>query len=369
MNAAYSLFQAMKQENLGYVYKGNISESIIDVILELTEKNLDNVGENKKIKKRIYFIMVESLQNIWRHQSSNITTQIDTDSFFIIQKHGKKYFISTGNLIEKDKKTEIIKHIEHINSLESDDLKKYSKAVLENSQMSSKGGAGLGLIEIARRSKAKLNYHFENIDDNHAYFYLHTEVPLGIDEDKEGFLTNTDIQTIHKNIIDDNISFIFNGIFNQDSLLNLISVVDAQIDTTLSSKRRLFNIIIEMIQNIVKHACNFDDNVNSLGKPAIFYLKTNSANSISFISGNYIKNNEVESLKSHFEIINKANEKELNKIYNEKLMDFHSPSNLGAGLGIIDLKMKSKQKIFYNLQKINDICSFLTIEVVANLDT
>jgi hypothetical protein len=60
--------------------------------------------------------------------------------------------------------------IEKINSLSNDELKEMYKFILNYQKLSSKGGGGLGLIDIARKSDKKLEYVFYPYNDNY-YFY------------------------------------------------------------------------------------------------------------------------------------------------------------------------------------------------------
>ena len=42
--------------------------------------------------------------------------------------------------------------------------------------MSKKGGAGLGFIDIARKSGNKLEYHFEKINDDYYFFIINSQI-------------------------------------------------------------------------------------------------------------------------------------------------------------------------------------------------
>jgi hypothetical protein len=57
-----------------------------------------------------------------------------------------------------------------------EDLKNYQHEVLSASGFSEKGGAGLGLIEMVRKSGNKLSYGFENINEKNSYFYFQTKI-------------------------------------------------------------------------------------------------------------------------------------------------------------------------------------------------
>ena len=59
-----------------------------------------------------------------------------------------------------------------VNSLDSDELRGLYQMKLANDPRTDKGTAGLGLIDIARKSKSKLNYEFIEIDEFSSFFCL-----------------------------------------------------------------------------------------------------------------------------------------------------------------------------------------------------
>ena len=58
-----------------------------------------------------------------------------------------------------------------------DGLKMLYKEVLNNEERTEKGGGGLGIIDIARKSKQKLVYDFMDIDDQYSFFSLYIKIP------------------------------------------------------------------------------------------------------------------------------------------------------------------------------------------------
>ena len=64
-------------------------------------------------------------------------------------------------------------------------LKSYYKEVLNNGEMSAKGGGGLGMIDIARKSGRKLEYRFDPIDDSFSFFSLHVKVAQNKKEEEK----------------------------------------------------------------------------------------------------------------------------------------------------------------------------------------
>ena len=62
--------------------------------------------------------------------------------------------------------------IDKINSMSRDELKDMYKFILNHQKLSAKGGGGLGLVDIARKTGNKLEYSFKPIAKGLSTFHL-----------------------------------------------------------------------------------------------------------------------------------------------------------------------------------------------------
>ncbi len=359
---AYVLFKGMHQDNLEYTYRGVFTSSITDTILSLAETNLNNAEETRKMKKRVYFIMVEGLQNITRHQSENLDNHVSMyPGLFVLQRNGNDgYSVTTGNLIVKKDKEFLGQQIEKINQFSAEELKQYSLEILDQGQLSGKGGAGLGLIEIARKSGNKLHYAFKDVNEEYAFFYMNTHISAQEDKTIDSNPLPGIIE-LHQVLENQNVLLNFSGIFNQETLINLLSIIEKQLQATYILKMKVFNLMVEMLQNIVKHADNYNYN-GEKGKHAIFYISEQD-DKIIFTSGNYIKNEKITSFRERLEKINTLDKKSLSHFYNQTLFNFDKNNDLSSGLGLIDIKMKCKTPYIFDFYKINEEFSFYSLQI------
>ncbi len=365
----FRLFEGMQRDNLNYIYRGMFTQSITDSILSLTETNMDKAGEDQKIKKRVFTIMVEGLQNITRHQEVTGEDKIEEkNGIFIIQNKNEKYYITTGNPILKKNIPTLKEQINRINSLDPEELKTYYKKVLNDNIISDKGGAGLGLIEMARKSGNKLMYDFVELSENYSYFYLNTEISQK-DEEAQA-LTESDfaetinnIKDIHHIINKENIVLVFNGIFNQESLLSLLSIMEGQMfEHNLNFRKRVFNIMVEMLQNIVKHGSN---NKIPGQNPGIFFISQKDQ-MYRLNTGNYIYQKDAEALSNKIDYVNSLSYKELNEFYEKSLFNFQIDSSKESGLGLIELRLKTKRKLIYEISPFNEEFSFFVLQTTVD---
>lgn len=152
-------------------YDGVINQNTISKLESEVEEKILQYNYSKSIIKKVFFITVELLQNLFIHGAEDHTHT--KHNFIIIARNDQEIIILTANLIE-NKNVEKVKNIfDTINSFKSyEELKRYYMERLENNDMSDKGGAGLGFITIGLKTQPPLNYKFEKINDTFSYFEL-----------------------------------------------------------------------------------------------------------------------------------------------------------------------------------------------------
>jgi hypothetical protein len=130
------------------------------------------------MKKKVYNVLVECLQNLYHHLDEIAETETDRirSAIFTIGKLDNKYSIITGNYILNENIAGLKNRLDEVNSLNKEELKEYYKKVLNNGEMSLKGGGGLGMIDIARKTGEKLEYNFLEIDNKVSFFTLNIKV-------------------------------------------------------------------------------------------------------------------------------------------------------------------------------------------------
>jgi len=149
---------------------GELSVDNMNNIPTKTEKAMLVSGDKKSTIKRIFNILIEGLQNIRLHGEKDADgNQV---SFVNIAKEESYYKISLGNLINNEYTNNISKRIDMINLADKDGQKKMYVDVLTNGEISKKGGAGLGFITMAMKSKNKLNFYIDKVDNSLSCFTL-----------------------------------------------------------------------------------------------------------------------------------------------------------------------------------------------------
>jgi len=159
-----------------YTFVGNIASGKINSILEGIEERLVEVSISVKVRKKILNIMVESLQNLFHHSDDVPEDMVDTlgkrFGMVVVKRKDNDFLLTAGNFVLSDKVKILTEKIEKINSLSEAELKEMYKYILNYQKLSSKGGGGLGLIDMARKSEKKLEYRFYPYNEKYFFYRL-----------------------------------------------------------------------------------------------------------------------------------------------------------------------------------------------------
>lgn len=165
----------MKNYDVIINHKGNVDIAVVDRILHQLKSYLNNKLSDKIIRKRVYTLSVECLENIVRHSDLNEKDHVLVVNYpprFIIEKISETFVIHTGNIILNSNIENVVGKIEKLNNLEQADINTLYKESLSIAEISEKGGAGLGLIVMAKTTKHKIKYDFEKINGKYSYFAM-----------------------------------------------------------------------------------------------------------------------------------------------------------------------------------------------------
>lgn len=174
----YEFYKTMKANEITLVYEGEVTHQITKAFTSLTESNMMKEEEETSVQRKVFHVMVECLQNISKHaeDTGEGNYLFSGRGIFMVSKREDVYAVITGNIIENDKKEDLDNMLKKINSLNKDELKEYYKQQMRGGELSDKGGAGLGFVDIVRKTGNKLDYYFLPIDDNSSFFILTSKI-------------------------------------------------------------------------------------------------------------------------------------------------------------------------------------------------
>jgi hypothetical protein len=173
----YEKFRMMMDNHIMLSFKGEITSDIITMVLQIMETRLDAVSEKGNVRKKIFNVLVECMQNLYHHAEAEDESELNSRKAMLeLFYDDDYYYILTGNYIKNKEIPPLRDRIERVNSLTKDELRQYYREILDNNRISQKGGADLGMIDMARKSGQKLDFSFTQVNDKLSFFDLTVKV-------------------------------------------------------------------------------------------------------------------------------------------------------------------------------------------------
>lgn len=172
IKSVLSLHDEMASNGFSLVYEGEFSHEVMKMFTAMAERDMDKSNEERAVKRKVFHVMVECLQNMTKHSDDYDSEDRIGNGLFIVGKKNGVWNVITANKILKDRIDNLKSSIDFINSLSKEELNALYKKQIREGSLSDKGGAGLGLIDIARKTGRKLEYQFLPLEDSENYFFL-----------------------------------------------------------------------------------------------------------------------------------------------------------------------------------------------------
>ena len=169
----FKLREEFSKKGIMMCFNGPFSHSIIEEIGTAIKNYLAAEKSSKMAVQDVFSTYVEMTQNARNYLVSRGISSGDAGAAtIVIARQGEKYVLTAGNTIRTDDVNELKTRIDRINATGADDLKKLIRQQLRTETVPGAFGAGIGLMEIARRASSGLAYSFHDVDKEYAFFTL-----------------------------------------------------------------------------------------------------------------------------------------------------------------------------------------------------
>ncbi|MCF8259120.1 MAG: SiaB family protein kinase [Flavobacteriales bacterium] len=161
-------------------HKGAVDKNVVLDTLAHMEDILEAEHIDRQKKRKLVNIAIETLQNLQLHSYEHSNDAYADLTHFILTKKEGRMNIIIGNLVSNDETIVLEDKLKKINSLSDEEVKFLYGVIMKQTvvKFSTKGGAGLGLIDMKKKSGNPLAYRFQQVDDSVSFFSLRIEVDV-----------------------------------------------------------------------------------------------------------------------------------------------------------------------------------------------
>lgn len=162
-------------------FKGRLTFEKIGILLNELKNKRDEFDIGPVLYKKLLTLMIELLENILKYSEHYEDITIEKQEFlpeFELNHTGDSFILITRNPVRQKAIDIVTKKIDRLNGSDEEGLKQYYRETITNGIFTEKGGAGLGLIEMAKITARPLEYEFRSVGNGISIF----ELKLSIDQ-------------------------------------------------------------------------------------------------------------------------------------------------------------------------------------------
>lgn len=170
-------YEELKNEGIIFSFSGPISQVIVESIGITLRKKMQMEATGLSTIQRVFSVFVEQMQNILNY-SAEVTpsfTAVDEDlrsGVLILGHEDDSFYVCCGNYIERAAAEKLAGDLAALRPLSRDELKKLYKKQRKSDPPEGSAGAGLGLIEMARRSSRPIDFDIKPINGGYCFFSI-----------------------------------------------------------------------------------------------------------------------------------------------------------------------------------------------------
>ena len=153
-------------------YHGHVDLGVIELLLQEFKRTKEFISLTKITGKRAYAILVECLENIYYHSSLKSSDNIEIQPYISVSEDNDKIIIATGNLVSNESRIKLSRMLDLLNQSDDIALRNMHENILDRVLQPGENGTGLGLVDIAIKSRNKTRYSFNPLTNNNFYFEL-----------------------------------------------------------------------------------------------------------------------------------------------------------------------------------------------------
>ncbi|MDE1171764.1 MAG: SiaB family protein kinase [Verrucomicrobium sp.] len=177
----FRYYQKVRDSRIVFAFKGAMLQETLVEIGDLVRGPIAAAeGADGGAMRRLFAIVIEMTQNVlnYSHEREFLPQQgRDVGvGMIVVQQTDDQFIVSSGNMIRNDRVPVIEERCRYVNTLGPDGLRAYYSQERKKDRPADSKGAGLGFIDIAKKSQNPLTFAFVPVDADASFFSLSAKI-------------------------------------------------------------------------------------------------------------------------------------------------------------------------------------------------
>jgi hypothetical protein len=172
-NGLYALREHFNGQHILICFNGPISRSLLEEIGHALKNHMQAANTHASASLDVFSVYIEMSQNIRHYANSRGYAEAEASATVVIANEDDHYTVSAGNLVEMADGVALLARVQSLAGLDKDQLKAaYKEQRRKPRDAHASSGAGLGLLDMARKASAPLEASLTELGEGRAFFSL-----------------------------------------------------------------------------------------------------------------------------------------------------------------------------------------------------
>ncbi len=174
MNSLYQHKQDLERDGIIFSFSGPMSHDIIEGIGGAIRTKIGEGSDgDKRAALKVFSIFVEQVENVINYSvEKDPSNSAMSFGIVVVGRKDGLFFVSGGNRIERTRQNKLGEYLAKLAAMDKNELKIYYKERRRAARDGDSKGAGIGFIEMARKSCKPLEFNFQKIDGEYSFFTI-----------------------------------------------------------------------------------------------------------------------------------------------------------------------------------------------------
>lgn len=162
------------RQQIMLAFNGPVTQSLIEELGNALKSHLEREAVSHSAAMDVFAVYIEMIQNVRHYAVQKQLTETDASAVVVIGKTDiGAYFVSAGNTVDLGDGVALDELIKSLAALDKPQLKTLYKEQLRRPRdETATTGAGLGLIDMARKASLPVESNLRDLGNGHGFFSL-----------------------------------------------------------------------------------------------------------------------------------------------------------------------------------------------------
>jgi hypothetical protein len=173
----FDLFNRLRDEGILFCFSGPTSQGILEGLGDALKQKMEREAAGSEMIRRVFAVFVEQMQNVINYSAERVAGPPETEGemregVVVVGRRGENCFVLVGNYVDQEEALRLAEQVKVLQGMDKEQMKAYYKEQRRKGPPVGSKGAGLGIIETARKASRPLELELKDTGQGRVFFTI-----------------------------------------------------------------------------------------------------------------------------------------------------------------------------------------------------